>query len=459
MGKVRRLFKHTAVYSIGLFLKKAIGFFLIPIYTRVLPPSEYGILALSYLFVSFSLLFSALGLNTAFFKWFTSEGREKEAASTLLWFKIFIISPVLLIFMIFSKPISLLVFRKSLPELIILSILIVITENIATFFTLILRAEEKSFAYVLVNTVRFLLNMGLNIVFVVVFRLGVKGILFGDLISLVFLIILALPFVFKHFAWTLDRELLKKMFGYGLPLLPLTLIMLLLELSDRYLINIFKGTGEAGIYTLGYQFGTILQLFILGFRFAWEPFFFKNPEEKELFSRAGLLFLRIGLFMWTGLVFLLPEIFKIFVSPVYHSSMAVVSVVAAGYIFFGLHEVFSAPFFIHSRTKLLIPIAGASFLLNFLLNLYFIPRWGGMGAAFTTLLSYFVLAILSYIYAQKIMRVPHKLTAITIDTVVTFLIYVLLKDTGLIVRLSAILIVSIYLYLRSFKMNLKVKHR
>ena len=344
---------------------------------------------------------------------------------------------------------------KFFCSLIILAILIVITENIATFFTLILRAEEKSLAYVLINTVRFLLNMGLNITFVVLLKLGVKGILLGDLFSLISLILITLPFVFKHFTLKFDTGLLKKMFGYGLPLLPLTLIMLLLELSDRYLINLFRGTVEAGLYTLGYQFGTILQLFILGFRFAWEPFFFRNPDEKELFSKAGLLFLRIGLLMWTGLVFLLPEIFRIFVSPVYHSSMTVVSIVGAGYIFFGLHEVFSTPFFIHSRTKMLIPISGVSLLLNLLLNLYFIPRWGGMGAAFTTFLSYFVLATLSYVYAQKIMYIPHRLFSIITDILVSFLLYVLLKGTPFLIRLLGIISVALFLYSRSSKLHLR----
>ncbi len=87
MGKVRNLFKHTFVYSIGLLLKKAIGFFLIPIYTKALLPSDYGILSLCYLFIAFFVLIFSLGLNDAFFKFFTKDKKEKDSVSTLTIFR------------------------------------------------------------------------------------------------------------------------------------------------------------------------------------------------------------------------------------------------------------------------------------------------------------------------------------------------------------------------------------
>lgn len=447
MGKVRNLFKHTFVYSIGLLLKKAIGFFLIPIYTKALLPSDYGILSLCYLFIAFFVLIFSLGLNDAFFKFFTKDKKEKDSVSTLTIFRFIYSTPLLLLLLSFSKPISFLLLRKEYPIYIILSLLIIYIEDFSTFFTLILRAEEKSFTFVVLNSIRFIGNMVLNIFFVVKLKMGVFGILLGDFISLVLLLFMTIPYVYKFIEFEFDKKLLKSMIIYGFPLLPLLLLMMLLDFSDRYIINFFWGNSLAGIYSLGYQFGTIIQLFIYGFRFAWAPFFFKNPDEKEVFSKVALLFLRIGLLIWCGVVYFTNEIFRIFVDNNYHDATKIVPIVGLGYVFYGIQQIFITPFYIHSKTLNITIISTIGFLTNLILNLIFIPKYGMVAAALTTLFSFFLICIISLFWANKIQKIPYRLKNIGFDISVSVILFFLTMNSIFIHRvLCFILITGLFIF-------------
>ncbi len=443
MGKVRNLFKHTFVYSIGLLLKKAIGFFLIPIYTKALPPSDYGILSLCYLFIAFFVLIFSLGLNDAFFKFFTKDKKEKESVSTLTIFRFIYSTPFLVLLIFFAKPISFLLLRKEYPVYIIFSLLIVYIEDFSTFFTLILRAEERSIIFVILNSIRFIVNMVLNIFFVVKLKIGVMGILLGDLISLLLLQFMTIPYVYKFFSPQFDKKLLKDMIFYGFPLLPLLLLMMLLDFSDRYIINFFWGNALAGIYSLGYQFGTIIQLFIYGFRFAWAPFFFKNPDEKEIFSKVALLFLRIGLLIWCGVVYFTDEIFGLFVDKNYHDAKIIVPIVGLGYVFYGIQQIFITPFYIHSRTFNITIISTIGFLTNLILNLIFIPKYGMIAAASTTLFSFFITCLISLYWGNKIQKIPYRLKNIGFDILIPVVIFFITMNSIFIYRILGFILISV----------------
>lgn len=450
MGKIRNLFKHTFVYSFGLLLKKAIGFFLIPIYTKALPPSEYGILSLCYLFIALLILIFSLGLNDAFFKFFTKDKKERESVSTLTLFRLIYATPLLFAFILISKPISFLLLRREYPLYIFLSLIIIYTEDFSNFFTLILRAEEKSVVFVVINSIRFLLNMVLNIFFVVKVRLGVLGILLGDLISLIILLLMTIPYIYRFFEFKFDRQLLRGMLIYGLPLLPLLLFMMLLDFSDRYIINFFWGNALAGIYSLGYQFGTIIQLFIYGFRFAWAPFFFKNPEEKEIFSRVSLLFLRIGLFIWCGVVYFINEIFRLFVDKNYHDATSIVPIVGLGYVFYGIQQIFVTPFFIHSKTINITIISTIGFLTNLFLNLIFIPKYGMIAAAFTTLFSFILISIISLLWASRVQKIPYKLKNLGFDISLSVLLFLLTKNAILLLRIFGFISICLIFLMETY---------
>lgn len=431
-GNLKELFGHSIIYGIGLFLKKAIGFFLIPLYTHSFTHIQYGKLAIVYLLSSALALLFSLGINDALMKQLSKkEINQKEVFSRFFSFRLFYVSLFLLLLIVYSKGISSFLLSPGDSQLISLAILTVWIESLAGPALLVLRVQKRSKKFVLINTLRFAINIGLNILFVLHFKLGVGGVLLGNLGSSLLFFLVLYPEISKLFTFKFDLKAIKNLLTYGLPLLPLSIIIWLgLDLIDRWIVKWILGLGKTGIYTLGYQFGAIMGIIVHGFRASWTPFFFKNPDKKEVFIDSATTFIRISLLTWAILSFFTPEIFKIMVAKEYWEAQIIVPIIAFSYIFFGLEEIFTAGFYIKSRTGLLIPIALTPLLVNIALNLYLIPMLGITGAAIATLFSYFLFALFSYVIGNKIFPVKYNLKTIISELSLSIILILLATLAG-----------------------------
>lgn len=405
------------VYGIGVFLKKALGFFLIPLYTHYFTHTQYGKLAMIYLFCGALTTFFNLGLNEAFLKQFTDEKKDRsEVFSRFFLFRIGYASLFLFVVFILSREFSNLLLTSGDINLIQLAAITIWIECLSNPGLLILRITNRSRKYVFINTLRFVINIALNILFVLYYKMGIAGVLLGNLGSSFLLFALLYPEMRKFLTVKIDWKPIKKLLAYGLPILPLSIIVWLgLDLIDRWLIKWILGLDKTGIYTLGYQFGTAMGVLVYGFCGAWTAFFYNNPENKKAFANASVIFVRASLILWGILSFFTPEIFRVMVAEKYWIAQSIVPIIALSYIFFGLEEIFAAGFYIKSRTGLLVPIGLTPLLINISLNIYLIPRYGIMGAAAATLFSYFLFAFFAYFVGNKIFPVNYNLKIISLD--------------------------------------------
>ncbi len=447
-GRTRTLFKHSIIYGIGLFLKKAIGFFLIPLYTHQFTHAQYGKLAILYLYSGALIIFFQLGLNDAFFKQFTEKNYDaKDVYSRFFFFRLFYTSLFLIFFLLFSRAISGILLNFEDGFLIQLATLTIWIESLSTPSLLTLRIKNLSKMFVTVNTIRFILNCGFNILFVLYLKMGVGGVMFGNLLSGFLFFFLLYPVLqnnlIKNFNWKPIKDLLK----YGLPLLPLSFLLLGLDLGDRWIIKMISGLGATGIYTLGYQFGAVMGVLVYGFRISWISFFFNNPEKKETFAHSTIIFIRLCLILWGMLSLFTKEIFKLMVAPEFFSAIPIVPVIAFSYILLGLEEIFTAGFFIKSRTSMLFPIVLLSFILNIILNFILIPYIGIMGAAVATLLSFFIFTIISYYVVQKFFPVKYNFRVIFIDLFIGILFFFIpfIYNNHFILRILSFIFLCIFI--------------
>ena len=156
-------------------------------------------------------------------------------------------------------------------------------------------------------------------------------------------------------------------------------------------------------------------ILVHGFRISWISFFFNNPEMKETFANSTIIFIRLSLILWGILSLFTKEIFQLMVAEEYFSAISIVPIIAFSYIIFGLEEIFTAGFFIKSRTALLFPIVLLSFATNIVLNLLLIPYCGIIGAAISTLISFIIFTSVSYFTAQKFFSVKYDFRTILTD--------------------------------------------
>jgi len=415
-SSVSGLFKHTFIYGLGDLARKLVGFFLIPLYTKFMTPGDYGVLQLSLFFIAFWQILYSFGMTTAFFRYYLDSGDEvnkKKIFSTTLW-SILVIDAVLSVIMILNAgAVSKFLFGHPGEEsVVVVVILVLLVESVVQVPLLLLRALDRSRIFLLYVIIQLAVALVMNYILVAVYHLGPYGALFANLISSTLLLALLVPVASGStrlvFSWQAFRHLLR----YGLPFVPSAISLMVMNISDQYLLRYFRGLEETGLYALSYKFGMAINLFITGLRYAWIPFIFRvsgEPDANRLYARTFEITVALLSLVYFVICTFLPEIYRLVVDQTYHGAIGIVPLVALSYILFGLHVIFVAGIYLEDQTSYIARIGLTAAVVNILLNLVAIPRYGMWGATVTTLVSFSVLIVLVYRKSQEVHRIPYDL--------------------------------------------------
>ncbi len=449
------------IYSAGLFARKAIVFLLIPIYTRALPPEEYGVLGIVYFIMTFLVSLYMFGLNDSMARYFVLEENKKKIFSTVfnivllvgfLFTVIGFCSQTLFSRLLFSSPNYQVIFR--------LTMVLILAETLHLLPILTLRLDEKAMRLTLTNIARFIINISLNIYLVVYLEWGLAGILYGNIISIL-LVSLSLTDIFRqYYSVQIAGDRYKPLLKYGLPFLPNALFIGVIMMADRYIIELLKGLEAVGHYTLGDQLGRAISVFVYGFMHAWTALVFKVKKEdhsKAIFDQILQLYARAGIVIWFLLSIYIEEIYQVFVGPGYSAGIALVAPIALAYFLFGIEDNFAAAIYIKGRSAL-FPIATAvAALLNILLNILIIPKYGIIGAAYTTLLSYIIYTAVVYRLAQRVMRIKYNFKELLLTISPPLVIVIIFKyfGPGLLYKIIVTVLYLSYAYISLRRRYLK----
>jgi O-antigen/teichoic acid export membrane protein len=373
-----------------------------------------------------------MGLSSALFMSYfnhDNEGNRKTAVSTALIFLTATSIIITLILIVASSNISVFILSSihyNYHFQVIFLTLFFDTAIVIPFA--IFRAREKSKKYVIISLARLLVGIGLTIYFIVVLKKGVLGILESGLITAVFLYCLLIPGIIKETKLRFSISDLKNMLGFGLPLIPANLASWILTSADRYFLLFLSTQDELGLYSLGYKFGLIIRVLIVGpFTIAWAPFFWsiaKEKNAKEVFSSVLTYFVLVGMFVALGISVLSKEVLMVMTTPSFYDAYKVIPLIALSYVLYGCYFVLSIGIDLKKKTKYLPFIVGISAIINFALNYILIPHYGMMGAAIATLISYLMLPIASYSVSKRYYPIKYEWSRITKIFFAAVLIYV-----------------------------------
>jgi O-antigen/teichoic acid export membrane protein len=276
---------------------------------------------------------------------------------------------------------------------------------------LVLRVQEKSLAFALVNVAKLVLQLSLNIYFVVVRGMAVEGVLWGNLIAAalvgVGLQIAFLREIHVRPSWQKFVEILR----YGAPLSIFFLGNFVLVFSDRYFLNFLVGAGAVGIYSLAYRFVSVLSSFAFApFQLIWGPKRFevaKSPDRDSVFPRVFLyLNLVVGGTCLLISVFV-DEVLRVMADPEFFSAHELVPVLLLAQVAFQWVSFSNLGLLLRDRTSTLAKISGVAVVVVVGLNYLLIPHWGAMGAAWATLGAYIFRYLAVLRYSQKADSIGH----------------------------------------------------
>ncbi len=276
----------------------------------------------------------------------------------------------------------------------------------------VLRSRGKVAWYSAFATWRSIVGLLCGLALIVVFDFDISGMLWGAMICLALIGPLLWRSAVGRFfirprgiRWPLVKEL----FTFGFPLVLSSFALWSLNVSDRYIIEIFRGSSEVGIYAAAYAIAErsinfLVVLFLLAFSPVsvriWES---DGPERTKEFTRtATRYFLLVSIPLATAISVLARPLLRLMTSAEYLEGYSIVPFVALGMLFFAIQHAYQSGFIYHQRTTFITVAVVASGMLNVLLNLVFVPAWGYVAAAITTLVSFIFLTIFLYLGARPI---------------------------------------------------------
>lgn len=418
--KLKELTKDTVIYGISTVVGRFLTFLLVPFYTHVIRPADYGICSNVYSYLAFISLIYIYGMDVAFQKYAANadNAEKKNLFSTPFIFVLFT-SLIFSLLIFFSRGAlnSFMEVTDKYNHLIYYMILIMLFDSAALIPFANLRLERKAKKFAAIKIVNILIQIALNFYLIFKLKWGIEAIFISNLAASVVALLLLIPEVRRYFTFRIDKPVLKKMLWFGLPYLPASVGATIVQVVDRPLVLKMAGPDMCGIYQANYKLGIFMMLIVSMFQYAWQPFLLTNAKEKnakEIFSKVLTLFLIAASLIWITLSLFIDNIVKFsmfgktFFGAKYLTGWEIVPVILLGYMFHGMYVNFTAGIYIEEKNKYLPFITGAGAFLNIVVNLFLIPRMGIMGAALATLAAYALMAGLIYIFAQKYYRINYE---------------------------------------------------
>lgn len=406
--KLPNIFKNSAIYTFVQFLQKGVGFFLLPLYTAMLTPADYGILNIVTSFSGFMSVLILLGLQGAASRFHfddTDDNYRKELWGTLTTFVIItsvVMGGVLIVFHKFLvDPII-----GDIPfyPYLLLGIINTVLSPLYVFFQTYLNTRQEATHYGINMFLNFLINTGLIILFLTVQRKGAQSVLLANVVtSLIFLIYVVIYFI-PRIKMGIQKNHLNKSLKYSLPLVPHLLSNATSGMIDRFLINGIKDEAETGLYSVGNQFGSIVHTVVGAVNTAFSPWFMKNViEEKNNNTRNieqfGLFCAFFYSFLALGISLFSPEVLQLMVTESFREVWTLIPLLCFAYVFQGLYFLFIDVLLIKD-TGYVFVVSFSAMIVNVILNLVLVPQFGYMGAGVACILTFVIKSTLALIFGM-----------------------------------------------------------
>lgn len=418
--KLKRLSKESAVYGISTIVGRFLNFLLVPFYTHVFLPQDYGVISNLYAFIGILNVVLMYGMDSAYLK-FASKieiGDEKDNFSTP-YLTVFFSSIILCILIVVLKsPIAnILDIPFQFSYLINYSALILFIDAAAVIPFIKLRLERKAKKFAAFKIINISINVLLNLILILKFDLGIEAVLISNLSASFASLLLLTPDIFEKLKLNINKKLIKRLLKFGLPYFPASLAAMLVQGIDRPILSNLTNLDTVAIYNACYKLGIFMMLFVNMFQYAWQPFFLQEAQEKnakELFSKILTYFTLTGSIILILLSLFIDDIVKIqifgrtLIASSYWGGLQIVPVILLGYLFNGLYVVFTAGIFIKEKSLYVPFITGFGAVINIVSNFALIPLLGIMGAALSTLASYIFMAAGFYFVTQKFYKINYE---------------------------------------------------
>lgn len=428
MSRLKQLGKDSVIYGVGGVIGKGISFFMLPVYTRIFTPADYGTIEMMSVIVSLLAAFLIMGMDSAQSFFFfeqknNSKDHQKIVVSAILQWRLTwglamvvfagCLAPLINVWL-FNGELQLIYFAVSFAGALFSTVM---SQSVQIF-----RLLYRPWAYIGVTITNSFLAAGMILLLVLGFDQGVFGYFLGTMSAALAVAILGWYLVREYVDFSRwHRSWWPRLLRFGAPLLPAGLAYYAMSTMDRWFVQYYNGAEELGIYAVGAKFALIITLAIETFRKAWWPMAMDamhSEDGPETFRMIARLYMGIGVAGVVILTFISPLLVRWIAAPPFHSAWPLVGILAWQSLFYGFYLIASAGIWKAEKTYLSMYLMGCAALVNLLLNYLLVPRFGGIGAAVATAVTYLLWVAATMVLSERLWQVGFSIKVLCLQVVV-----------------------------------------
>ena len=401
MNQKKQLLKNTAIIAIGKLSTQIVSFLLLPLYTAKLSTEEFGTYDFFVTLSVFLLPIITLLMEESMFRFLIDaddlKSKKRTITATIVYTAVGTV-----IFTILAAIIMGIIHY----EYAVIFIIFIISNILLGLSNALSRGMGKVNLYSLSNFILGVITIILNILFIVTFKLGVNGLLWSNIIAntataVIMFYKLHLPqFVSKK---DFSRETLGKMIRYSAPLVPNNLSWVIISLSDRLMLTQMTGADANGIYAVANKFPNIVYTCYGFFSTAWKESAARILKEENKSQYYNSIYKDVKFFLKAivlGLIAIMPLAFPLLVNKSYNDAYKYIPILIISIYYTNMSNFYGGIFTAYKNTKIMGSTTAVAAVINIVINIIFIPKFGIYAATFSTLISNIVV----YFYGRyKIM--------------------------------------------------------
>jgi O-antigen/teichoic acid export membrane protein len=402
--------KHTAFYSLSRISTKALSFILLPIYTSYFSAETVANINLLESFWQYVFTICLLGLETTMINFCLAEKDISKRKKLVFNFTLILIINCLIVFLIvfpFLDNISNYIFDKDILNIAVFyCILISVFESLLIIPLTISRINDKPNVYSIIIISSLVINLSLQILFIVYLKLGFETIFLAKFIAPVILLLICITYVYRNLKISFDKDVIWKILKFAFPLMLAMFASILLNTFDRFILVNFVNKTQIAIYTIGYSLGSITNfLIITPFTLAINIIFWKKVDDKNLkyfLTKLSTYLFFLIVYLSIIIAFLFPSFISLIIknSELYDVTK-IIPLILLSNAFLLLFGFTSLDFYYKRKTQFIFYIILICLIVNIVTNFIFIPIWGILASAGISIVSNFLMAMLGYLYLRK----------------------------------------------------------
>ena len=423
MAGIKSLAKDTVIYGLSSIIGRFLNWCLVPLYTIMFPPAEYGVVTFVYSVVALALIVLTYGMETGFFR-FANHERWRDPMEVYSTSLISLASTstlfVLLVLACLPKVTEWMECGDHESYIWMMAVCVALDAFLALPFSY-LRYRKRPLRFAFIRLVNIGVNIGLNLFFILMCpwlmrvapatvswfydpEFGIGYIFLSNLIASVVNLLMMIPEL-RGFQWKFNTRLLREMLVYSAPLLVLGVAGVMNQTIDKIMLpklitDQSQAMYELGIYGANYKVAIVMVMFIQAFRFAYEPFIFAQAKDRgeksyQAYRDAMKFFVIFAIVIFLCVMFYL-NMLRYFISPKYFSGLKVVPVIMIAEFFFGVFFNLSLWYKLTDKTIWGMWFSLFGLAITVALNVLLVPRMGYMGCAIAAFCSYLAMMLASY---------------------------------------------------------------